>query len=344
MRILVTGGAGFMGSNMIQYLLNKYPESRITNVDKLTYAGNLDNLKDVVGDRRYVFKKADICDEPTMDRIFHESHPDAVLNYAAETHVDRSIHDPKSFMMTDVIGTFTLLELAKKHGIKRYIQISTDEVYGPIEDGSCDELSCFRPSSPYSASKAGADHLVQAYWTTYRLPAIVTHSCNNYGPRQYPEKLIPLFVTNLMQKRRVPIYGDGKQVREWIHVNDHCSAIDEIVNRGVPGESYNIGTGERRENIEVAYVILDALGQSHNAIEFVQDRPGHDIRYALNSTKLKTQLGWEPRITFEKGITETIQWYQENNWWWEKLKSGEYLDYYRQQYGSSTIQPSSESQ
>lgn len=333
MRILLTGGAGFMGSNMVRFLLNKYDDAFVVNLDKLTYAGNLDNLKDVVGHPRYVFVKADIADQSAIESVFREHRPECVLNYAAETHVDRSILDPSSFIRTDVFGTYTLLETSRRHHLKRYIQISTDEVYGSTDDGLFSETTPFDPSSPYSASKAGADHLVRAYWRTYQLPTIVTHSCNFFGPFQYPEKLIPLFITNLLEGKRLPVYGDGQQVREWIYVPDHCRAVDAILQRGQPGDVYNIGTGERFTNLEVTHKVLNLLGAGDEMIEYVKDRPGHDRRYAIDSTRLRTELGWKPLHTFGNGLASTIRWYRENDWWWKKLKSGQYLEYYRAQYG-----------
>ncbi len=332
MRILLTGGAGFMGSNMVRFLLNKYEDAYVVNVDKLTYAGNLDNLKDIVGHPRYAFVKADIADQPAIESVFREHRPEYVLNYAAETHVDRSILDPSSFIRTDVFGTYALLETSRRHQLKRYLQISTDEVYGSTDDGLFSESTPFDPSSPYSASKAGGDHLVRAYWKTYQLPTIVTHSCNFFGPYQYPEKLIPLFITNLLEGQRIPVYGDGQQVREWIYVPDHCRAIDAILQAGQPGEVYNIGTGERFTNLEVTRKVLSLLGAGDEMIEYVKDRPGHDRRYAIDSTQIRTQLDWKPLHAFDDGLTSTIRWYRQNEWWWKKLKSGEYLEYYRAQY------------
>ncbi|MBI4093020.1 MAG: dTDP-glucose 4,6-dehydratase [Candidatus Kerfeldbacteria bacterium] len=336
MKVLLTGGAGFMGSNMIRFLLNKYDHAQVVNVDKLTYAGNLDNLKDIVGHPRYTFVKGDIADEATVENVFRQHRPEVVLNYAAETHVDRSILDPKAFIMTDVVGTFTLLEAARQHGVKRFVQISTDEVFGSTADGQFTEATAFDPSSPYSASKAGADHLVRAYWRTYRTPTVVTHSCNFFGPYEYPEKLIPLFITNLLEGKKVPVYGDGRQVREWIYVPDHCRAVDAVMTAGQPGEVYNIGTGERLANIDVTRKILTILELSENMIDYVPDRPGHDLRYAIDSTKLRNELGWAPTRSFDQGLASTVRWYRENEWWWRKIKKGEYLEYYRQQYGRKT--------
>ncbi|MBI5405171.1 MAG: dTDP-glucose 4,6-dehydratase [Candidatus Kerfeldbacteria bacterium] len=334
MRVLLTGGAGFMGSNMVRFLLNKYPDASVVNVDKLTYAGNLDNLKDLIGDHRYAFEKADIADPEAIERIFRTHQPEIVLNYAAETHVDRSIQSPRDFIMTDVFGTFTLLEASKRHGLKKFIQISTDEVFGSTADGEFSETSPFDPSSPYSAAKAGGDHLVRSYWRTFRLPTIVTHSCNFFGPYQYPEKLIPLFITNLLENKKVPVYGAGQQVREWIYVADHCAAIDTVMTKGQAGEVYNIGTGDRLTNLEVTKKIMAQLQAGEEMIEHVADRPGHDVRYAINSAKLRTELGWSPTHTFDQGLTSTVRWYRANESWWKKIKSGQYLEYYRRQYQS----------
>lgn len=330
MNLLVTGGAGFIGSNFIRYILNKYPDYKIVNLDKLTYAGNLENLQDIENNPRYGFVKGDICDEKIVDKLFYRN-PDAVINYAAETHVDRSILRPKVFIQTDVLGTYTLLEAAKKYRVSRYIQIGTDEVYGSIEKGAFTEKSPFDPSSPYSASKAGGDHLVRAYYKTYGLPTIITHSCNFMGPYQYPEKLIPLFITNLIEGKKVPIYGDGLKVREWIYTEDHCAAIDLLLHQGEIGERYNIGTGQERTNLETTHIILRELNRDESWIEYVQDRPGHDHRYSLDSSKLH-QLGWQPKYNFEQAMTKTVEWYKNNLQWWQPLKSGEYLEYYKKQY------------
>lgn len=319
---------------MIRFLLNKYPDASVVNVDKLTYAGNLDNLKDLIGDRRYAFEKADIADADAVERIFRAHQPEIVLNYAAETHVDRSIQSPRDFIMTDVLGTFTLLEASQRHGLKRFIQISTDEVFGSTPDGEFSETSPFDPSSPYSASKAGGDHLVRSYWRTFKLPTIVTHSCNFFGPYQYPEKIIPLFITNLLENKKVPVYGAGQQVREWIYVADHCAAIDAVMTKGQIGEVYNIGTGDRLTNLEVTKKILTLLSAGDEMIEHVADRPGHDLRYAINSAKLRRELDWSPSHTFDQGLASTVRWYRANEPWWKKIKSGQYLEYYQRQYKS----------
>jgi len=330
MRILVTGGLGFMGSNFIRYLLNKYFDYTIINLDKLTYCGNLDNLKDIEDNPNYQFVKGDIANKNDVERAIGDG-VDKIINAAAETHVDRSIMEPDAFVKTDIFGTYTLLEAAKKYNVGQFIQISTDETFGSIENGEFTEQSPFAPNSPYAASKAGADLLCRAYFKTYGLPIIVTHSCNFYGPFQYPEKLIPLFITNLLEGKKVPLYGKGEQWREWIYIEDQCRAIDLIMEKGKPGEVYNIGTGYLKQNIETTRFILNELGFGEEMIEYVKDRPGHDFRYALNSGKLRA-LGWSPSFSWEEGMRQTIKWYQENEWWWKKIKSGEYLEYYKRQY------------
>lgn len=319
MKLLITGGAGFIGSNFIRYILNKYPDYEILNFDKLTYAGNLENLRDLEGNERYRFVQGDISDEGAVEKVFAEFMPDAVLNYAAETHVDRSITGPKEFIVTDVLGTYTLLEAVKRHGTSKYVQISTDEVYGSISEGSFTEETPFAPNSPYSASKAGGDHLCRAYFVTYGLPVIITHSCNVYGPYQYPEKVIPLFVTNLMQDKKVPLYGDGKNVREWIYTEDHCNAVDVILHTGERGEVYNIGSGHEIENLELTNMILGEFGVGNEMIEYVEDRLGHDRRYSIDFSKLNRELGWEPKHQFEEALKETVEWYKANREWWSKL-------------------------
>lgn len=329
MKILITGGAGFMGSNAVKYFLKKYSDVQIVNLDKLTYAGNLENLKEIENDPRYKFIKGDIADEKIVEEAAKDV--DVIINYAAETHVDRSILDPKAFITTDVLGTYTLLEAAKKYGIKKYIQISTDEVFGSINDGKFTEESPFEPNSPYAASKAGGDHLCRAYYKTYGVPVIVTHSCNFFGPYQYPEKLIPLFITNLLENKKVPVYGDGQQIREWIFTEDHCRAIDTILQKGEIGEVYNIGTGNEIPNIEITKILLKELGKDESSIDYVKDRPGHDRRYAIDSGKLR-KLGWQPEVNFEQGVKQTVDWYKNNEQWWKIIKSGEYLEYYKKQY------------
>ena len=332
MRVLITGGAGFMGSNAIRYFLKKYSDIEIVNLDKLTYAGNPDNLKDIENNSRYRFIKGDIIDRNLLDSIVKDV--DVIINYAAETHVDRSILDPKEFIVTDVLGTYSLLESAKKHNIKKYIQISTDEVFGSIQDGKFTEESPFKPNSPYAASKAGGDHLCRAYFKTYDMPIIVTHSCNFFGPYQYPEKLIPLFITNLLENKKIPVYGDGLQAREWISTQDHCQAVDLILQKGKAGEVYNISTGDEIKNIEITKLLLAELNKNDSFIDYVKDRPGHDRRYAIDATKLRV-LGWSPKMNFNDGIKQTIEWYKNNEGWWKKIKSGEYLKYYKQQYAQT---------
>lgn len=319
MKLLVTGGAGFMGSNFIRYILKKYPAYSIINLDKLTYCGNLDNLRDIEKNPRYTFIKGDIADKKAVERVFKKFKPDIVINYAAETHVDRSIAGPREFVVTDVLGACTLLEASKKHKIKKYIQISTDEVFGSLEKGSATEKSAFEPNSPYSASKAGADHLCRAYFITYGLPVIVTHSCNVFGPYQYPEKVIPLFITNLMRDLKVPLYGDGKNVREWIYVEDHCRAIDLVLHKGKIGEVYNIGTKNEVKNIDLTRKILAKMGADEDKIQYVTDRLGHDRRYSMNSSKIQRELGFKPRFSFKQALSQTIDWYKNNKWWWKKL-------------------------
>lgn len=331
MKILITGGAGFMGSNFVHYILKKYPDYEVVNLDKLTYSGNLDNLRDIENNPNYKFVKGDIIDSEIVDELM--KNVDIVVNYAAETHVDRSIMDPGSFVKTDVLGTYNLLEKARKYNISRFVQISTDEVFGSIEDGEFVETSPFEPNSPYAASKAGADLLARSYFVTYNTPIIITHSCNFYGPYHYPEKFIPLAIVNLLQGKKVPLYGDGKNVREWIYTEDHCRAIDAIVHKGKIGEVYNISTGEEWKNIDVLKEILNILEKDETSIEYVKDRPGHDRRYALDSNKLRNELGWKPENNLSEGIKKTINWFVENEKWWRKIiESQDYKNYYGKQY------------
>jgi dTDP-glucose 4,6-dehydratase len=329
---LITGGAGFIGCNFVRYLLEKRPAAQVINLDKLTYAGNLENLREVEKNPRYRFVHGDVCDEKLVGSLMPGV--EVIVNFAAESHVDRSIGAPDDFIRTDVFGTFVLLEAARKNKIKKFIQISTDEVYGSIEAGSFNEAGALMPSSPYSASKAGADRLAYSYFVTYGLPAIITRCSNNFGPHQYPEKLIPLFVTNAMDDKPLPIYGDGKNVRDWIYVEDHCDAIDFVYDRGKDGEVYNIGGGNERTNLEITEHILKKLDKPKRLMSFVDDRLGHDRRYSLDITKLDA-LGWKPRHSFAEALDRTIDWYRQNRWWWEKLKSGEYLEFYKKNYKRS---------
>lgn len=332
MRILVTGGCGFIGSNFIRRTLALHPEDEVVNLDKLTYAGNPENLRDLEGGGGYTFIHGDVCDRRSVDEAFARG-PQAVVNFAAETHVDRSILEPEAFLRTDVFGTFTLLEAVRRHGTPRYLQVSTDEVYGSIESGSFTETSPLRPSSPYSASKAGADLLVRSYVHTYGTPAMIVRPSNNFGPYQYPEKLIPLFITNLLQGRRVPLYGDGLNVRDWLYVEDNCAAIDAVLRRGTPGEVYNVGGGREVTNLELTRTLLELLGRDESCIEYVPDRPGHDRRYSVNRDKVEA-LGWRPARDFAEALRATVEWYRENRRWWERIRSGEFREYYQRQYGS----------
>lgn len=328
--ILVTGGAGFIGSNFVRYLLAKYPAYRVVVYDKLTYAGNLDNLRDVEQSPRYAFVRGDICDAATVERAVRDHSIDTVINFAAETHVDRSIMDADAFIRTDVYGTYVLLEAAKVFGL-RYHQVGTDEVYGWVEQGSSKEGDVLVPRSPYAASKASADLLIHAYVITHGVQATITRGANNIGPYQYPEKVVPVFVTNAIDDIPLPVYGDGKQMRDYQFVLDHCEAIDLVAHHGAIGEAYNVGTGVETHNIDLARLILKTLGKPESLIQHIPDRPGHDRRYSLDVMKLRG-LGWEPAHTFEEGLAKTIAWYVENEWWWRKLKSGEYREYYKKQY------------
>ncbi|HAZ09713.1 MAG TPA: dTDP-glucose 4,6-dehydratase [Candidatus Omnitrophica bacterium] len=318
MKILVTGGCGFIGSNFIRYMLKKYPAYKIVNLDKLTYCGNPDNLRDIEKDLRYAFIKGDICDKKAVESAIKSC--DVVINFAAESHVDRSIEDASAFIRTNIHGVYTLLEASKKHKIKRFIQISTDETYGSIRKGSFKETSFLHPNSPYSAAKAGGDHLALAYYTTFKLPVIVTRSSNNFGPYQYPEKVVPLFITNLLENKKVPLYGDGLNVRDWLYVIDNCSAIDLVLHKGKIGEIYNIGGSFEIPNIELTKIILKLIGKTDKMISHVPDRLGHDRRYSLDSAKIK-KLGWQPSKNFNTAIKETINWYKANTTWWQKLKT-----------------------
>lgn len=334
MRILVTGGAGFIGSNFIRYLREVHPEYRIVNLDLLTYAGNLENLAGLEGDANYRFVRGDIADPHIVDELTAND-LDAIVNFAAESHVDRSIEDAAGFLRTNVVGTQVLLESCLRHRVPRFLQVSTDEVYGSLGPTGCfREDDPLQASSPYSASKAAADLLARAYWKTYGLDVVVTRCSNNYGPYQFPEKLIPLFITNALEDQPLPLYGDGLYVRDWIYVRDHCAALDRVLHQGRAGEIYNIGAGQERTNLEITHFILGRLGKPRSLVRHVKDRPGHDRRYAIDSTKIQRELGWRPETPFEEGLDRTIQWYKENESWWRKIKSGAYRAYYERMYGN----------
>ena len=344
--ILITGGAGFIGSQFVKLMLEKY-DYNIINLDLLTYAGNLENLKDVEDKKNYTFIKGDICDKVLVNEIFEKYEIDTVVNFAAESHVDRSIENPEIFLITNILGTQNLLENAKKYwkltpedkysreykdGVK-YLQVSTDEVYGALgEEGMFTETTPLNPNSPYSSSKASADMLVRAYYETFGMPMNITRCSNNYGPYQFPEKLIPLMINNCENDKPLPVYGDGMQIRDWLHVKDHCIAIDTVLHKGAIGEVYNIGGNNEKANIDIVKLIISTIGKSENLIKYVKDRPGHDRRYAIDNTKITTQLGWSPSYTFEQGIAETIQWYLNNKNWLEKITSGDYMKYYEKMY------------
>ena len=338
MKILVTGGAGFIGSNYILFMLQTYPDVQITNLDKLTYAGNLENLSTVECNdsycSRYRFIKGDIGDRTMIDNLLAQGF-DAVINFAAESHVDRSIEEAGIFIQTNVLGTQILLERVKKYKIHRFIQISTDEVYGSLgPEGKFTEVSSLKPNSPYSASKAGADLLCRSYFKTFGLPVIITRCSNNYGPYQFPEKVIPLFITNALENKPLPLYGDGLNIRDWIYVEDHCRAIDLILRTGKDGEIYNIGGNCERTNIAITQTILKRLNKPNTLISFVKDRLGHDRRYAIAADKIEKELGWKPIHSFETGIEKTITWYLNNKSWWDQIKSGKYRNYYERFYGN----------
>ena len=344
--ILITGGAGFIGSQFVKLMLEKY-DYNIINLDLLTYAGNLENLKDIEDKKNYTFIKGDICDKVLVNEIFKKYEIDTVVNFAAESHVDRSIENPEIFLITNILGTQNLLENAKKYwkltpedkysreykdGVK-YLQVSTDEVYGALgEEGMFTETTPLNPNSPYSSSKASADMLVRAYYETFGMPMNITRCSNNYGPYQFPEKLIPLMINNCENDKPLPVYGDGMQIRDWLHVKDHGIAIDTVLHKGAIGEVYNIGGNNEKANIDIVKLIISTIGKSENLIKYVKDRPGHDRRYAIDNTKITTQLGWSPSYTFEQGIAETIQWYLNNKNWLEKITSGDYMKYYEKMY------------
>ncbi len=332
MKLLVTGGAGFIGSNFIRYMLKHHPDYRVVNVDALTYAGNLENLQSVENHPNYSFVRADITDIAMMDALIGQG-IDVIVNFAAESHVDRSITDPSVFVRTNVLGTQVLLDAAKKYKVSKFVQISTDEVYGSLgATGLFTEETPLMPNSPYSASKAGGDLLVRAYHVTYGLPVNITRCSNNYGPYQFPEKLIPLMLSKALADEGLPVYGDGMNVRDWLYVEDHCSAIDLVIHQGRNGEVYNIGGNNERTNLEIVRTMLKQLGKPESLITFVQDRPGHDRRYGIDSSKTMKELGWKPKYSFENGIQETIDWYLNNKEWWTRIQTGAYQDYYTKQY------------
>ena len=336
MKILVTGGAGFIGSNFVYYELDNYPNDEVICLDKLTYAGNLETLEVAMKNPKFKFVKGDIADRAFVDELFASEKPDVVVNFAAESHVDRSIENPEIFLQTNVIGTSVLMDACRKYGNIRYHQVSTDEVYGDLPLDRPDlfftETTPLHTSSPYSASKASADLLVQAYYRTYKLPVTISRCSNNYGPYHFPEKLIPLMIANVLNDKKLPVYGKGENVRDWLYVEDHCSAIDLIIRKGKIGEVYNIGGHNERTNLEVVKTIIKELGKSEDLIEFVTDRPGHDRRYAIDPTKIHNELGWLPATKFDDGIKKTIDWYLTHKSWWEKIISGEYKDYYDKMY------------
>jgi len=335
MKILVTGGCGFIGSNFIRHILKSNPDDSVINIDKLTYAGNLENLADLSHLSHYDFIRADITEATQMEKLIGRG-VDAIVNFAAESHVDRSIEDPSAFMKTNVFGTFVLLEAVRKALPRqriRFVHISTDEVYGSLgETGAFTEETPLAPNSPYSASKTAADLLVRAYHRTYGLPALITRCSNNFGPYQFPEKLVPLMISNAIEDKELPIYGDGMHVRDWIYVEDHCRALDIVLHHGKEGEVYNIGGRSEKPNLVVAQTILDRLGKPHSLLRFVSDRLGHDRRYAIDFSKIERELGWKPSVSFEEGIRLTVEWYQAHPEWWEKIKTGEYLAYYDRMY------------
>ena len=334
-KILITGGAGFIGSNFVHLLLAERPEWQLVCLDNLTYAGNLANLVACQGQQQFQFVKGDICDAELVDKLIGDG-VDAVVNFAAESHVDRSILGCQEFIRTNIEGTQVLMDAARKHEVEKFVQISTDEVYGSLgEEGAFTEQTPLAPNSPYSASKAAADMLARAYYKTYGFEVITTRCSNNYGPYQFPEKLIPLFVTNLLADKKVPVYGDGLNVRDWIHVQDHCRAILAAMEKGRAGEVYNIGSDNEKTNLEITHLLLKLLGKDESALEYVEDRMGHDRRYAIDAAKAKNELEWRPQIDFAEGMAQTVQWYIDNQPWWQEIKTGHYLKYYEQQYGKT---------
>jgi dTDP-glucose 4,6-dehydratase len=331
--VMVTGGAGFIGSNFVRYLLQKYTDCEVVNFDKLTYAGNLENLRDVAEDPRYHFVKGDICEPEDVTTVLRDYRVDTLVHFAAESHVDRSILGAAVFVQTNVLGTQVLLEAARDAGIHRFVHVSTDEVYGSLgPGGKFTEITPLHPNSPYAASKAGSDLIALAYRHTFGLPVVLTRCSNNYGPYQFPEKLIPLMIINALRDIPLPVYGDGMNVRDWLHVTDHCEAIDAVMASGKDGEVYNIGGNNEWKNIDIVRLILRQLGKPESLITFVKDRPGHDRRYAMDASRIMTELGWKPSHTFEQGIVETVRWYVDHESWWRGVMSGEYMQYYRKQY------------
>ena len=329
--ILVTGGAGFIGSAFVRHMVARYPHYNIVCFDKLTYAGNIDNLLPVSDEENYRFERGDVADRNVVSHVLRDYRIDTVVNFAAESHVDRSILDPDAFIHTDVVGVYILLDEGRKRGIERFCQVSTDEVYGDIEVGASLEDDRFLPNSPYAASKAGGELMARAYHVTYGMDTVITRGSNTYGPYQYPEKLVPFFATEAMDDRPLPLYGDGKQIRDWLYVDDHARGVDRVLHFGAAGEAYNLAGENQRNNIEVTKRILDYLGKPESLIRHVPDREGHDRRYAMSAEKAR-RLGWRRQFDFDAGLESTVRWYQENEWWWRKIKTGEYLDYYKQQY------------
>ena len=335
MKILVTGGAGFIGSNFVRLVLNNHPDDEVVNLDALTYAGNLDNLSDLAGNARHTFVRGDITSTRDVARLFRAHRIDAVVHFAAESHVDRSLHmGPRVFIQTNIIGTQNLLDAARKHKVSRYLQVSTDEVYGSLgPDGYFSETTPVQPNNPYAATKAGADFMVRAAQKSHGLDAVITRCSNNFGPYQFPEKLIPLMIANAMENKPLPVYGDGLHVRDWIYVVDHCRAIDLVLRKGKTGEVYNVGGNYDVPNIQIVRSILKLLGKPESLIQYVEDRPGHDRRYAMDSTKIRKELGWEPACRFEEALAETVTWYTSHRQWWERIRSGEYLKAFEKLYG-----------
>lgn len=333
MNLLITGGAGFIGSNFVMRILDRYPDYRVFNADKLTYAGNLENLKSIEGRPNYRFFRSDICDRSAMEQIVRDQKIDAIVNIAAESHVDRSIQGSAEFVQTNVGGTNVLLELAREYKVARFLQVSTDEVYGSLgPSGKFTEETPLHPNSPYAASKAASDLMAQAYHHTHGVPVVITRCSNNYGPYQFPEKLIPLMIANALQNKPLPVYGDGKNVRDWLEVTDHCAALDLALHKGKAGEVYNIGGSNEMTNIEVVRLLLGYLEKPESLISFVKDRLGHDRRYAIDSSKIQKDLGWRPAVTFDQGLKNTVKWYLDHREWWERIVSGEYREYYRTMY------------